>query len=46
MTYAISEWHDTDEIYHRLKALVKQPIRPIRRERMQEFLGYLSLIHI
>ncbi|HSJ56514.1 MAG TPA: aminotransferase class III-fold pyridoxal phosphate-dependent enzyme, partial [Anaerolineae bacterium] len=40
MSYAISEWHDTDEIYRRLKALLKQPMRPIRRERMQEFLGY------
>ncbi|MBN1657302.1 MAG: aminotransferase class III-fold pyridoxal phosphate-dependent enzyme [Anaerolineae bacterium] len=42
MTYAISEWHDTDEIYRRLKALIKQPIRPIRRERMQEFLSYFD----
>ncbi len=39
-TSAISEWHNTDEIYARLKALVKQPIRPIRRERMSEILGY------
>jgi glutamate-1-semialdehyde 2,1-aminomutase len=38
--YAISEWHDTDEVYARLKELIRQPMRPIRRDRMQEFLGY------
>jgi len=40
--YAISQWHDTDEIYARLKALVSQPIRPIKRERMNEFLSYFE----
>jgi glutamate-1-semialdehyde 2,1-aminomutase len=40
--YAISEWPDTDEIYERLKALIKQPLRPIRRDRMQEFLAYFE----
>jgi glutamate-1-semialdehyde 2,1-aminomutase len=40
--YAISEWHDTDEVYARLKALVNQPMRPIRRERMEEFLCYFD----
>ena len=40
--YAISEWHDTAEIQARLKELVKQPPRPIRRERMQEFLNYFE----
>lgn len=40
--YAISQWHDTDAIYARLKALVGQPIRPIRRERMREFLDYFE----
>jgi len=40
--YAISEWHDTDEIYARLRELVRQPIRPIRRERMQQFLDYFE----
>ena len=39
---AIGEWPDTDEIYRRLQALVKQPIRPIRRERMQTFLDYFE----
>jgi glutamate-1-semialdehyde 2,1-aminomutase len=40
--YAISEWHDTDEIYARLRDLVSQPIRPIRRERMKTFLDYFE----
>jgi glutamate-1-semialdehyde 2,1-aminomutase len=41
--YAISEWHNTDEIYARLRELVSQPIRPVKRERMTEFLNYFEL---
>lgn len=41
-TYAISQWHDTDEIYRRLYALIGQPMRPIRRDKMQEFLRYFE----
>jgi glutamate-1-semialdehyde 2,1-aminomutase len=41
--YAISTYHDTDEIYARLKALINQPIRPIRRDKMEEFLGYFEV---
>lgn len=40
--YAISKWHDTDAVYARLKQLVKQPIRPIRPEKMAEFLKYFD----
>jgi glutamate-1-semialdehyde 2,1-aminomutase len=40
--YAISEWHNTDEIYARLRDLVSQPIRPVRRERMKVFLDYFE----
>ncbi|CAG0964164.1 partial Glutamate-1-semialdehyde 2,1-aminomutase, partial [Anaerolineae bacterium] len=40
--YAISQWHDTDEIYRRLYALIGQPMRPIRRDKMQEFLRYFE----
>lgn len=36
--YAISQWHDTDAINARLKALLKQPLRPIRRDKMDEIL--------
>jgi len=41
-SYAISEWHDTDAIYARLRELLRQPLRPIRRERMTEFLNYFE----
>ncbi|MBI5928729.1 MAG: aminotransferase class III-fold pyridoxal phosphate-dependent enzyme [Chloroflexi bacterium] len=40
--YAISEWHNTEDIYRRLKALISQPMRPIRRDKMAEFLGYFE----
>jgi glutamate-1-semialdehyde aminotransferase len=38
--YAISEYPDTLKIYTRLKNLVNQPIRPVRRDRMQAYLNY------
>ena len=40
--YAISEYHNVDEIYKKLNALVAQPLHPIKREKMQEFLGYFE----
>ncbi len=40
--YAISAWPDVGEVNRRLKALVDQPMRPIRRDRMQEFLSYFE----
>jgi len=40
--YAISEYHDVDEIYARLKELTKQPIRPIKREIMDQVLAYFE----
>jgi len=40
--YAISEYHDTREIYTKLDRLVSQPMRRIPREKMQEFLGYFD----
>jgi glutamate-1-semialdehyde 2,1-aminomutase len=40
--YAISEWHDTDKILAQLDALVAQPMRPIRREKMAEYLDYFN----
>jgi len=40
--YGISEWHDTDDIYDKLKKLIKQPIRPIQRGSMQEVLRYFD----
>jgi len=40
--YAISSWHDTADIYARLGALLKQPVRAIRRDRMPEVLSYFD----
>ena len=40
--YAISTWHDTDEIYSQLKDLLKEPPRPIRRDKMAEVLEYFE----
>ncbi len=40
--YAISEWHDTDQIYARLKELIRQPMRPVGRKQMQEYLNYFE----
>ncbi|HEX7619565.1 MAG TPA: aminotransferase class III-fold pyridoxal phosphate-dependent enzyme [Anaerolineales bacterium] len=40
--YAISEYPDTVEIYARLKTLIGQPIRPVRRDKMQAYLDYFD----
>ncbi len=40
--YAISKWHDTEAVYARLKELIGQPPRPIRRDKMQEVLDYFE----
>ena len=41
-TSGISHWPDTDAVDARLKALIKQKIRPIRRENMDKVLGYFE----
>ena len=41
-TSGISHWPDTDSIDARLKALIRQPIRPIRREHMDKVHGYFE----
>ena len=41
-TSGISHWPDTDTIDARLKALIRQPIRPIRREHMDQVHGYFE----
>lgn len=38
----ISHWPDTDVIDARLKALIKQPIRPIRSEHMEKVQAYFE----
>ena len=40
---AISNWPDTQEILADLERLVKQPMRPIRREKMSEYLDHLEV---
>jgi glutamate-1-semialdehyde 2,1-aminomutase len=39
---AISQWPDTDALYRRFDALVKQPIRPLRRDAMEQVLHYFE----
>ena len=41
-TSGISHWPDTDAVDARLKALIKQKIRPIRRDNMDKVLGYFE----
>ncbi len=40
--YAISEYPDVQDVYRRLDALVSQPLRPVRRDRMQDYLDYFD----
>src|SRR5215211_5565404 len=40
--YAIREYHDTKEVYRKLDALISQPLRQIKHEKMQEFLGFFD----
>jgi glutamate-1-semialdehyde 2,1-aminomutase len=40
--YGISEWPNTDDLYERLAALLRQPQRPIRRENMETVLKYFQ----
>jgi len=40
--YAISEYPDVDAVYARLNNLVKQPLRPVREEKMKEYLNFFE----
>ncbi|NVM79115.1 glutamate-1-semialdehyde 2,1-aminomutase [Duganella sp. SG902] len=40
--YAISQWHDTAAIHDRLQALLREPVRPIQRDKMNEILNYFE----
>jgi glutamate-1-semialdehyde aminotransferase len=40
--YAISQYHDVDEIYRRLNALVNQPIRRVREDKLKQYLAYFD----
>ena len=41
-SYAISTYPDIDKIYVKLKELTSQPLRPIRRDKMQAVLDYFD----
>jgi glutamate-1-semialdehyde 2,1-aminomutase len=40
--YAISKYHDTELIYSQLNRLLSQPIRPVKAEKMQEFMKHFD----
>ena len=40
--YAISHWPDTQQILQRLDKLVSQPIRPLKRQAMEQALAYFK----
>ncbi|MDO9128824.1 MAG: aminotransferase class III-fold pyridoxal phosphate-dependent enzyme [Anaerolineales bacterium] len=40
--YAISEYPNVDEVYSKLNALISQPLRPVKREKMTEYLNYFE----
>ena len=40
--YAISQWPDTDALLAKASRLVTDPPRPIRRDKMQEYLAYFE----
>ena len=40
--YAISEYPNVDEVYRQLDKLISQPMRPVRHEKMQEYLRYFD----
>jgi len=40
--YAVSKWHDTGEIYSKLDKLVKNPMRPVKQDKMNSYLEYFS----
>nr|WP_225737319.1 aminotransferase class III-fold pyridoxal phosphate-dependent enzyme [Dyella acidiphila] len=39
---AVSQWPDTDALYRRFDALVKQPMRPLKRDAMQRVLAHFE----
>ena len=38
--YAIQEYHDTRKVMDQLNALIKMPIRGIKKEAMEKYLDY------
>jgi glutamate-1-semialdehyde 2,1-aminomutase len=40
--YAISAYPDVDDVYRKLDGLVRQPMRPVRRDKMSDVLAYFD----
>lgn len=40
--YAISEYPNVDDVYKKLNNLISQPIRPVNRTKMKEYLDYFE----
>jgi glutamate-1-semialdehyde 2,1-aminomutase len=40
--FSISEYHNVKEIYGKLDKLIDQPIRPVRKDKMQAYLEYFD----
>lgn len=40
--YSISKWPDTKEIYEKINKLLKSPMRPIKKEKMQGYMEYYT----
>ncbi len=40
--FAISEYHNVQEIYSKIDALLAQPIRSVKKEKMEEYLRYFE----
>jgi glutamate-1-semialdehyde 2,1-aminomutase len=40
--FAISHYHDVEEIYKKIDKLLAQPIRPIKRDKMSDYLDYFE----
>ncbi|MCT4586685.1 MAG: aminotransferase class III-fold pyridoxal phosphate-dependent enzyme [Carboxylicivirga sp.] len=41
-TFSISSYHNVKEIYQKLKTLINQPIRPVKRAKMEEYLKFFE----
>lgn len=41
-TFAISEYHDVQEIYSKIDALLAQPIRSVRRDKMEAYIRHFD----
>ena len=40
--YALTEYPNVEEIYTKLNKLISQPLRPVRQEKMKEYLDYFD----